>query len=165
MDKCPDCSRHHSTSLSDRAALQFTLAHASVFCARSPGIYPTRHHTSRSGPSEYDRRSHSVAVGAVTAAWSLVIFRMTRTTPVPGKSSVKLVTWGPYRMTRNPMYVGRAIPCLGEAGLLKQIWPALVLPLTLGYLHWIVIPVEEARLKEVCQDKYEEYSSRVRGWI
>ena len=104
-------------------------------------------------------------VGAVIAGWSLVIFRKARTTTVPGKSSVKLVTWGPYRMTRNPMYVGLAIAYLGEAGLLKQIWPVLLLPLTLGYLHCIVIPVEEARLKEVFQDKYEQYRMRVGRWI
>jgi len=105
------------------------------------------------------------AVGAVIAGWSLVLFRRARTTTVPGKSSVKLVTWGPYRLTRNPMYVGLAIAYLGEAGLLKQIWPFLVLPLTVAYLNWIVIPVEEAKLKEVFQDAYEQYSSRVRRWI
>ena len=105
------------------------------------------------------------AVGAVIAGWSLVLFRRARTTTVPGKSSVKLVTWGPYRLTRNPMYVGLAIAYLGEAGLLKQIWPFLVLPLTVAYLNWIVIPVEEAKLKEVFQDAYEQYSARVRRWI
>jgi len=63
------------------------------------------------------------------------------------------------------MYVGLAIAYLGEAGLLKQIWPVLLLPLTLGYLHWVVIPVEEARLKDAFQDKYERYRSSVRRWI
>src|SRR5262249_39668634 len=105
------------------------------------------------------------AVGAVIAGWSLVIFHRARTTTVPGESSVKLVTWGPYRLSRNPMYVGLTIAYLGEAGLLKQIWPVVLLPLTLGYLHWIVIPVEEARLKEVFPHKYERYRSRVRRWI
>jgi|SRR5215472_12636666 len=105
------------------------------------------------------------ALGAVIAGWSLIIFRMVRTTTVPGKSSVKLVTWGPYRFTRNPMYIGLTLAYLGEAGLLKQIWPVLVLPLTLGYLNWIVIPVEEARLKDVFQDEYQRYCARVRRWI
>jgi len=104
-------------------------------------------------------------VGGVIAGWGLVLFRKARTTTVPGKPSAKLVTWGPYRWTRNPMYVGLTIAYLGEAGLLKQIWPVLLLPLTLAYLNWIVIPVEEARLKEVFQDIYEQYRSRVRRWI
>ena len=46
------------------------------------------------------------ALGAVIAGWGLVLFAKARTTTVPGKLSGKLVTWGPYRFTRNPMYVG-----------------------------------------------------------
>ena len=105
------------------------------------------------------------SVGAVLAGWCLVIFRRARTTTVPGKSSVKLVTWGPYRFTRNPMYVGLVLAYLGEAGLLKQIWPVLTLPFMVAYLNWTVIPVEEARMKEVFQSEYEQYRSRVRRWI
>ena len=54
-------------------------------------------------------------VGAVIAGWGLVLFREARTTTVPGKSSVKLVTRGPYRFTRNPMHVG-LILVLGRSG-------------------------------------------------
>ena len=104
-------------------------------------------------------------VGGVIAGWGLLIFRKAGTTTVPGQLSMKLVTWGPYRFTRNPMYLGLALAYLGEAGLLKQVWPILVLPLTLAYVNWTVIPVEEARLKEAFQDKYELYRSHVRRWI
>jgi len=105
------------------------------------------------------------AVGAAIAGWGLVIFRRARTTTVPGKVSAKLVTWGPYRFTRNPMYVGLILAYLGEAGLLKQIWPVVLLPLTVAYVNWTVIPVEEAKLKEVFPSDYEEYRARVRRWI
>jgi len=105
------------------------------------------------------------AVGAVIAGWGLVIFSRARTTTVPGRSSALLVTWGPYRFTRNPMYLGLVLAYLGEAGLLKQMWPILLLPLTVAYLNWTVIPVEEARLKEDFQGEYDQYRSRVRRWI
>jgi protein-S-isoprenylcysteine O-methyltransferase Ste14 len=105
------------------------------------------------------------AVGAVIAGWALVIFRKARTTTVPGRASAKLVTWGPYRFTRNTMYICLTLAYLGEAGLMKQLWPVLVLPLTIAYLNWIVIPVEEAKLKEVFSDEYEQYRSQVRRWI
>jgi protein-S-isoprenylcysteine O-methyltransferase Ste14 len=104
-------------------------------------------------------------VGAVIAGWGLVIFRKAGTTTVPGQSSVKLVTWGPYRFTRNPMYLGLVLAYLGEAALLKQMWPVLVLPFTLVYLNWTVIPVEEAKLEEVFQDEYAQYRLGVRRWI
>ncbi|HEY6945662.1 MAG TPA: isoprenylcysteine carboxylmethyltransferase family protein [Candidatus Acidoferrum sp.] len=105
------------------------------------------------------------AAGAVLAGWGLVIFRKARTTTVPGKASAKLLTWGPYRFTRNPMYVGLTLAYLGEAGLLKQVWPVVLLPLTIAYLQWTVIPVEEAKLTEVFRGEYEQYRSRVRRWI
>ncbi|HKW64907.1 MAG TPA: isoprenylcysteine carboxylmethyltransferase family protein [Candidatus Acidoferrum sp.] len=104
-------------------------------------------------------------VGALIAGWGWVIFRKARTTTVPGKASAKLVTWGPYRFTRNPMYVGLSLAYLGEAGLQKQIWPVFLLPLMIAYLNWTVIPVEEAKLREVFQDEYEQYRARVRRWI
>jgi protein-S-isoprenylcysteine O-methyltransferase Ste14 len=54
-------------------------------------------------------------VGAVIAGWGWVTFRRARTTTVPGRASSRLVTWGPYRVSRNPMYVGLAVAYLGEA--------------------------------------------------
>jgi protein-S-isoprenylcysteine O-methyltransferase Ste14 len=105
------------------------------------------------------------AVGATCAAWSLIIFRKARTTTVPGRASATLVTWGPYQFSRNPMYVSLILAYLGEAGILRQAWPLLLLPLVIAYLNWTVIPVEEARLKEVFDLEYERYRARVRRWI
>jgi protein-S-isoprenylcysteine O-methyltransferase Ste14 len=105
------------------------------------------------------------AVGAVIAAWGLVLFRKAKTTTVPGKLSGKLVTWGPYRFTRNPMYVGLVLAYVGEAGLMKQIWPVVLLPFTVAYINWTVIPVEEAKLEEAFPDEYKEYRLRVRRWF
>jgi protein-S-isoprenylcysteine O-methyltransferase Ste14 len=105
------------------------------------------------------------AAGAALAGWALAIFYNARTTTVPGKESAKLVTWGPYRFTRNPMYVGLSLAYVGEAGLLKQFYPILFLPLMIAYLNWTVIPLEEARLKDVFRDEYERFRSRVRRWI
>lgn len=105
------------------------------------------------------------AIGAVIAGWGWMTFHRARTTTIPGKASSKLVTWGPYRFTRNPMYVGLLIAYLGEAGLLRQFWPAVLLPLVVVYVNWIVIPVEEAKLEEVFGEDYQRYRARVRRWI
>ena len=105
------------------------------------------------------------AVGAVIAGWGLVLFRKAKTTTVPGKLSGKLVTWGPYRCTRNPMYVGLVLAYLGEAGLMKQIWPIVFLPLTVAYLNWTVIPLEEVKLDEAFHDEFGQYRLLVRRWF
>src|SRR5262245_5735629 len=104
-------------------------------------------------------------VGAIIAGWSWAIFHCAGTTRVPGESSTTLVTWGPYRFSRNPMYVGLAIAYLGEAGMLRQVWPILLLLLTLAYLNRTVIPLEEARLFEVFKGSYDQYRQRTRRWL
>jgi protein-S-isoprenylcysteine O-methyltransferase Ste14 len=63
------------------------------------------------------------------------------------------------------MYVGLTVAYLGEAGILKQVWPVIVLPLLLAYINSIVIPLEEARLNEVFEEDYDRYCERVRRWI
>lgn len=62
------------------------------------------------------------------------------------------------------MYVGLALAYVGEAGILKQAWPLVVLPFTLAYVHFIVVPLEEQRLEEVFSD-YGSYQKRVRRWL
>lgn len=106
-----------------------------------------------------------LAVGLGIAARCLLIFHKARTTTVPGRTSAMLITWGPYRFSRNPMYVSLTLAYLGEAGILKQAWPLLFLPLTIVYLNWIVIPVEEARLTEAFAEDYQRYRVKVRRWI
>ena len=104
-------------------------------------------------------------IGAVLATWALALFRKARTTTIPGRVSAELVTWGPYRASRNPMYVALALAYLGEAALLKQIWPVVLLPLVLAYLDGTVVPLEETRLEEKFGEAYERYRTRVRRWL
>ena len=104
-------------------------------------------------------------VGGAVAAWCLLLFSRARTTTVPGQASNALVTSGPYRYTRNPMYVSLSLMYIGEAGILTQVWPLALLPLVWAYLHTTVIPVEEARLEEAFGDAYLRYRSRVRRWL
>ena len=103
--------------------------------------------------------------GAAIAAWSLGLFRTARTTTTPGEASNELVTWGPYRWSRNPMYISLTLCYLGEAGILAQVWPLLLLPLVLAYLQQTVIPVEETRLRETFGADYDRYRAAVRRWL
>jgi protein-S-isoprenylcysteine O-methyltransferase Ste14 len=104
-------------------------------------------------------------IGAAIAGWGLLTFRMARTTTVPGRASSRLVIWGPYRFSRNPMYVGLMVAYLGEAGILQRVWSVCLLPLIVAYVNWIVIPVEEAKLKEVFADEYERYRVSANRWL
>lgn len=105
------------------------------------------------------------SAGALIAGWALTIFHSVDTTTVPGQSSNRLVGWGPYRFTRNPMYVGLTLAYLGEATLMRQIWPVPLLVLVIMYLQSTVIPLEESRLREAFGKDYAEYCGRVRRWL
>jgi len=104
-------------------------------------------------------------LGAGLAAWGWLIFHRARTTRVPGEASTTLVTSGPYRLMRNPMYVGLSVAYIGEAAILHQIVPVVLLPLTIAYLNRVVIPVEEERLHTVFGAQYEQYQNDVRRWL
>ena len=104
-------------------------------------------------------------IGAVLAGWGLLAFRRARTTTVPGQASTQLVTSGAHRLSRNPMYVGLILAYVGEAGILRQVWPILLLPLIVAYLNWVVIPVEEGKLMEAFGEAYQQYRARVRRWL
>lgn len=105
------------------------------------------------------------AAGVAIAVWAQVLFRKAHTTTVPGQTSSRLITSGPYRFSRNPMYVGLVLAYLGEAGMLQQVWPVTLLPFVVAYLNWIVIPVEEARLRDAFGAVYDRYVASVRRWL
>ena len=106
-----------------------------------------------------------VGIGIFTAFSALGIFRRVSTTTVPFEKPSTLVTSGPYRFSRNPMYVALTLVYLGVAGTRLEIWPLIVLPPVLVYVNFLVIPFEERRLHDVFGDAYQAYGARVRRWL
>jgi protein-S-isoprenylcysteine O-methyltransferase Ste14 len=104
-------------------------------------------------------------LGAALAAWCLLLFSRKKTTTTPGETSVALVTHGPYRLSRNPMYVSLTLLYLGEMGILGQVWPLAPLLAVMIYLDTTVIPLEESRLRERFGADYAGYAARVRRWL
>ena len=106
-----------------------------------------------------------VVAGSALAGWCLVIFRRARTTTVPLEKSSTVVTWGPYRWSRNPMYVALTLIYLGETAIFAHLWPAVLLLPTLAYVNGVVIPFEEAQLRAAFGEGYSDYAGRVRRWL
>ena len=63
------------------------------------------------------------------------------------------------------MYVGLTFIYIGVAATRLEVWPLIVLPFLVGYVNFVVIPVEERRLHDVFGDAYQQYSARVRRWL
>jgi protein-S-isoprenylcysteine O-methyltransferase Ste14 len=75
------------------------------------------------------------------------------------------VTSGPYRFTRNPMYVGMAFLYAGFAFGFGVFWAFALLPLVLLIVDRVVIPPEERFLRSHFGEEFSQYSSRVRRWV
>ncbi len=106
-----------------------------------------------------------LAAGVLLALACLAMFFAARTTVVPHRTASRLLTRGPYRFTRNPMYLSLVLVYLGIAALTGLAWPLLLLPLPVLLLDRLVIPYEEARLRDAFGAACEEYFSRVRRWL
>ena len=104
-------------------------------------------------------------VGVLLALTCLGMFLTARTTVIPHRTASRLLTHGPYRFTRNPMYLSLVLVYLGVAALTGLVWPLVLLPLPVLLVDRLVIPYEEARLRQAFGSACEEYFSRVRRWL
>ena len=97
--------------------------------------------------------------------WGLISFVRARTAVMPHLPASRLVTAGPYRFTRNPMYLGITLAYAGLALLIDTAWPLLLLPAVLALLMVVVVRREERYLERAFGDAYRAYRDRVRRWI
>lgn len=96
---------------------------------------------------------------------AVLSFRRAKTSPKPWKPTTALVTDGPYRLTRNPMYLGFTLLYLGISLWANVAWPLFFLPLVLIVMQRSVIAREEAYLEVLFGDEYRAYRRRVRRWL
>lgn len=104
-------------------------------------------------------------LGGLVGAPAITAFRRADTSPKPWVPSTALVTSGPYRFTRNPMYLGFTLIYLGMTFWANSAWPLLFLPFVLIAMHYGVILREEAYMADTFGEEYEQYRARVRRWV
>lgn len=92
-------------------------------------------------------------------------FRRFGTAPEPWKPSTALVEAGPYKFSRNPIYVGFAITYLGLAVAMDSLWALALLIPCLVVVDRGVIVREERYLEAKFGQPYRDYKARVRRWL
>jgi protein-S-isoprenylcysteine O-methyltransferase Ste14 len=97
--------------------------------------------------------------------YSLGLFRLARTSPLPMRPSATLVLSGPYRWTRNPMYLGMLLVYLGAALLFDIFWALVLAPVVVVLVTRLVIRKEERYLEAKFGEEYRGYRAQVRRWI
>ncbi|WP_425509973.1 methyltransferase family protein [Xanthomonas translucens] len=87
------------------------------------------------------------AAGLLLSLLCLARFVQRRTTVLPERDPSSLVVRGPYRYSRNPMYLSLLLSYVGLCVQIGWPWALLLLPLPLLALQRVLIPFEEARLR------------------
>jgi len=108
----------------------------------------------------------SLIVAGFTLSMSgVVTFLRAKTTTLPHRAASRLVVSGPYRFTRNPMYVGINAFYIGLALAMNRLWPLALLPLLFVILVRSVIRLEERYMEERFGDEYRAYRRSVRRFL
>lgn len=88
-----------------------------------------------------------------------------KTSPNPHRPTTALIFSGPYRFSRNPMYIGLTLLYAGLMTYLRLPWGLILLPIVIWLITiWVIVP-EENYLERKFGAEYVNYKSTVRRWI
>ena len=97
--------------------------------------------------------------------YPVILLRRSGQSENPWTPTTEIVTRGPFRFTRNPLYLQMVLGCMGFAVMLRNMWILLLTPLAAWTLQRLAILPEEAYLERKFGDSYRAYKRRVRRWL
>lgn len=106
-----------------------------------------------------------ILIGVALTLWSIATLTRAHTTFIPWEQVTAMVSTGPFRFSRNPIYLADAIAYLGATQIIHSWWPLLALPGVLVVMRRKVIDREERYLTQRFGDAYREYQLHVRRWL
>ena len=108
-----------------------------------------------------------IVTGAVLVlgAPAVSLFKRAGQSPNPWKATPEISERGPFRFTRNPMYLQMVVACIGFAVMLENWWILALTPLCGWLLQRFAILPEEAYLEQKFGEDYLNYKRRVRRWL
>lgn len=98
-------------------------------------------------------------------SWAVLALHRAGTNIPTNLAATTLVTSGPYRFSRNPIYLGLAIGFTAVAAWLNSAWFLIITVLFVGLITAGVIVREEGYLRKKFGGEYEEYHASVRRWV
>jgi len=101
----------------------------------------------------------------VLAHFAHLAMKRVGTNVLPTQPTLALATDGPYRFSRNPLYIAAAGVYLGITFWVNGLAPLLLIVPMTWLLHWGIVLREERYLKSKFGDTYESYQRSVRRWI
>ena len=111
-------------------------------------------------------------IGPAIVALAFAIFFWAARTMLSGHASIPtntptdaIVTGGPFRFSRNPIYLSMILLQIGVGAWTTSLWFFVLAAISVGLLTWGVILREERYLEQKFSNEYLSYRSRVRRWI
>ena len=98
-------------------------------------------------------------------AWAIVTISRAGSNVPTNRPTTTIVESGPYRFTRNPIYMGMFLGLIGLAIAFDTLWLFMTLVLFALVIRYGVVAREEAYLERRFGDVYRDYCSRVRRWV
>lgn len=118
------------------------------------------------------RRQSRILSGGLLVALAVLLVRQAfgemqrvHTSPNPHEPVTEIVVDGPYRFSRNPIYLAFTLFYTGIAIMVNSLWTMLLLPLVLFIMRRGVIEREERYLERKFGEKYRRYKESVRRWV
>ncbi len=106
-----------------------------------------------------------IDAGVLLMLWAGLLMLWRKTTVNPYGKPAQLLEEGPFRFSRNPIYLADSLIYLGIALLWASLWPWLLFPAVIVTMQRGVIVHEERLLIQLFGDDYRAYCARVRRWL
>lgn len=106
-----------------------------------------------------------IIIGFYLSFISGKFFQKAGTDPRPGRKATSIVIKGPFRYTRNPMYLGLITMLIGTSTLLGTFSPIVVIPIIFLIFHKQFVLREEKWMAEWFGEPYLEYKKKTRRWL
>jgi protein-S-isoprenylcysteine O-methyltransferase Ste14 len=116
-------------------------------------------------PAAYSSSAVVILVGMSLILWAVRLFVKAGTAIKPFEASTKMIVSGPYRWSRNPIYLGMVIILFGIGVGLGTLTPFAIVPLFVWLIQKNFIAHEEAMLDKSFGPAYAEYKKRIRRWL
>ena len=106
-----------------------------------------------------------ILAGLAIALLGALALRRAGTAIPPNRPTTELVTDGPFRWSRNPLYLALTLIYAGVGLIADDLWILVLLVPLLLLLHWGVVVREERYLEAKFGEAYRRYKERVRRWL
>ena len=106
-----------------------------------------------------------LVLAVALAAWAIVTITRAGSNVPTNRPTTTIVASGPYRFTRNPIYLGMVLALTGLAIVFDNLWMLLMLVSFALVIRYGVVAREEAYLERKFGDAYGGYRARVRRWL